>query len=449
VYSEKAGGYQLDASWQTGLGKAAGLGSFIGIFISGYCQARFGYRRTLQVGLVWLAGSIFVTFFAKDIQMLFAGEMMCGLAFGGFTTGAIGYASEIAPVPLRGFLGSYIALVNSFGQLLSAGVFQGISQSGLTGQWSYRIPFAVQWFWILPLFAIITFAPESPWFLVRRGRLEEAERTVQRLGSTTVNRDPSQVVAMMVRTNEHEKADVSGTSYLDCLKKTNLRRTEIACVTMCMIPLCGDWFFGGGAYFFQQAGMGTEDSFSFNMGLWTMACIGTVVSWFIIPYVGRRKLMMSGLFAIAGLLFVIGMLTVPARKHDGNAKWAQAALVLICLFVFNVTVAPLVYIIVGECSSTRLRGQTISIARNTYIVMALPVSFISNYAMNPSAWGWGTWSGLLWCGTCLTLPLWAYFRLPETKGRSFRDLDILFEHKVPARNFRTADINALQSSAEN
>jgi hypothetical protein len=69
-----------------------------------------------------------------------------------------------------------------------------------------------------------------------------------------------------------------------------------------MIPLCGDWFFGGGAYFFQQgklsveslhhlgehplttiAGMGTEDSFSFNMGLWTMACIGTVVSWFIIP----------------------------------------------------------------------------------------------------------------------------------------------------------------------
>ena len=144
-------------------------------------------------------------------------------------------------MPLRGFLGSYIALVshlhinknhvltsqvNSFGQLLSAGVFQGISQSGLTGQWSYRIPFAVQWVWIVPLFLIITFAPESPWFLVRRGRLEEAERTVKRLGSTTENRDPSQVVAMMVsgsfspvltyqvRTNEHEKADVQGTSYL-------------------------------------------------------------------------------------------------------------------------------------------------------------------------------------------------------------------------------------------
>lgn len=132
--------------------------------------------------------------------------------------GAIGYASEIAPVPLRGFLSSYLALVgyffrngtqltsqvNSFGQLLASGVFQGISQSGLTGQWSYKIPFAIQWVWIFPLFLIVTFAPESPWFLVRTGRLREAERTVARLGASTEHRDPRQVVAMMVSLHNHD-----------------------------------------------------------------------------------------------------------------------------------------------------------------------------------------------------------------------------------------------------
>lgn len=118
---------------------------------------------------------------------------------------------------------------------------------------------------------------------------------------------------------------------------------------------------------------------------------------------------------------------------------------------------PLVYTLVGECSSTRLRGQTIGIARNTYILCALPVAFIANYSMNPSAWGWGTYAGLFWvsrfknvpfplilitqCGTCLTLPVWAYFRLPETKGRSFRELDILFEDKVPARQFSTTVVS--------
>lgn len=120
---------------------------------------------------------------------------------------------------------------------------------------------------------------------------------------------------------------------------------------------------------------------------------------------------------------------------------------------------PLVYTLVGECSSTRLRGQTIGIARNTYILCALPVAFISNYSMNPSAWGWGTYAGLFWvsrfetvpapgvgltsqCGTCLTLPVWAYFRLPETKGRTFRELDILFENKVPARQFATTVVSS-------
>ena len=87
------------------------------------------------------------------------------------------------------------------GQLLAAGVFQGISQAGLDGQWSYRIPFAVQWAWIVPLFLIATFAPDSPWFLVRQGRLEEAERAVKRLGRKTESRDPAQVVAMMVSRN--------------------------------------------------------------------------------------------------------------------------------------------------------------------------------------------------------------------------------------------------------
>lgn len=46
------------------------------------------------------------------------------------------------------------------------------------------------------------------------------------------------------------------------------------------------------------------------------------------------------------------------------------------------------------------------------------------------------------CGTCLLCPLWAYFRLPETKGRSFRELDILFEKRVPARNFGTTNVES-------
>jgi SP family general alpha glucoside:H+ symporter-like MFS transporter len=102
--------------------------------------------------------------------------------------------------------------------------------ANLTGEWSYRIPFAVQWVWIIPLFIIATFAPESPWFLVRSGKLKEAERAVARLGKKADTRDPARIVAMMVgergtssfvanrqvRTNEHEKERSESLSYVVC-----------------------------------------------------------------------------------------------------------------------------------------------------------------------------------------------------------------------------------------
>jgi hypothetical protein len=67
-----------------------------------------------------------------------------------------------------------------------------------------------------------------------------------------------------------------------------------------------------------------------------------------------------------------------------------------------------VYVIVGECSSTRLRGQTIGIARNVYILCALPVAFIASYSMNPTAWGWGTYAGLFWVSFIETVDTSSY-----------------------------------------
>jgi SP family general alpha glucoside:H+ symporter-like MFS transporter len=56
----------------------------------------------------------------------------------------------------------------------------------------------VQWVWPVPLFIIATLAPESPWFLVRQGRLAEAERSVSRLAKQGEQADAAKIVAMMV-----------------------------------------------------------------------------------------------------------------------------------------------------------------------------------------------------------------------------------------------------------
>src|SRR2546426_91565 len=130
------------------------------------------------------------------------------------------YASEVCPMALRGYLTVYVNLCWAFGQLISAGVLSGFSEG--TSQWSYRIPFAIQWAWPIPLFIILYFAPESPYHHVRRGEIEEAENSVRRLGSAAQASRASQTVAMMIHTNELEKDIDAGTSYLDCFRGVDL-----------------------------------------------------------------------------------------------------------------------------------------------------------------------------------------------------------------------------------
>ena len=170
-----------------------------------------------------------------------------------------------------------------------------------TDEWAYRIPFAVQWVWPIPLIILIHYAPESPWFLVRAGRIEEAAAAVARIQKKGSTVDPMDTVAMMVRTNEHEKAISAGASYWDCFKGTDLRRTEIACVTWAAQTLSGLGFAGQFVYFLQQLGVSADDSFSFQLGSVGMGFVGTILSWLIMNRAGRRTIMVYGTFGLTGL----------------------------------------------------------------------------------------------------------------------------------------------------
>lgn len=55
--------------------------------------------------------------------------------------------------------------------------------------------------------------------------------------------------------------------------------------------------------------------------------------------------------------------------------------------------------------------------------------------LNPTAWNWGAKAGFFWAGCTALCLLWAFFRVPETKGLTYAELDLLFEQGVSARQF--------------
>lgn len=297
-----------------------------GITLASYCQDRWGYKRTLQAGLVFLVGCIFIVFFAPSIEVLFAGEFLCGLPWGAFSSSAVSYASDVTPVALRGYLTTYVNLCWIIGQILAAGILYRVLD--IESEWAYKIAFAIQWVWPIPLFIAITLAPESPWFLVRKGRLEDAKRVVQRLARKGDTVDPAQTVAMMVRTNQLEIDNNTQGSFADCFKRTDRRRTEIACLGWLCQVLCGMVFAGSPVYFLQQAGMSTNNTFQVNLGITFMAFAGTCLSWIALTFGGRRPFFIGGMIVMGVIIYIIGGLGF-AADHNQNIRWGQAALIMI------------------------------------------------------------------------------------------------------------------------
>ncbi|SCO87801.1 probable maltose permease (MalP) [Fusarium oxysporum] len=438
------GSYQLTAAWQSGLSNGTLCGQIIGLFINGIIADRFGYRKTLIGALIGCIGFIFIIFFSETLVQLLIGEIFIGIPWGVFQTLTTTYASEVCPTHLRAYLTTYVNLCWVLGQFIASGVLRAMVTR--TDELGYKIPFALQWMWPVPLIIGIYLAPESPWWLVRRGRIEEAKRSLERLTVRNSNVDfkPDETISMMVHTNEMEKEAQAGTSYFDLFKGVSLRRTEIVCVTWMIQTLCGATFMGYSTYFYQQAGMAVENSFSMSLGQYAIGAVGTVFSWFLMGWFGRRTLYLYGQLAMCVFLLTIGCVAFAGRDNVA-AQWTIGSLLLIYTFTYDSTVGPVCYSLVAELSSTRLRTKTVVLARNTYNIVGIMTNIITPRMLNPSAWNWGAKAGFFWAGTCFLCAVWTYFRLPEPKGRTYGELDVLFERGVPARQFKTTQVERLDA----
>lgn len=153
--------YQIPAPWQAGLSNGGNVGEILGLFINGIVSERYGYRKTMIVSLFAIIAFIFIPFFAKDLVDLEVGEIICGIPWGVFQTLTTAYASEVCPTQLRAYLTTYVNLCWVMGQLIGSGVLRSLVQR--SDQWSYRIPFAIQWVWPIPIIIGVLLAPESPW----------------------------------------------------------------------------------------------------------------------------------------------------------------------------------------------------------------------------------------------------------------------------------------------
>ncbi|KAI9041019.1 putative MFS alpha-glucoside transporter [Aspergillus affinis] len=441
------GDYEVPARWQAGLSNGAYVGEIIGLFINGWASERFGYRYTIIACLILITAWTAIFFTAPNVQALLAAEILAGIPWGVFQTLTVTYASEVCPVALRGYLTTYVNFCWGLGQLIGVGVISAMINRD--DEWSYRIPYGLQWMWPLPLLIGIFLAPESPWWLVRNGKTQEAKKSLQRL--TTVREDndfdADETVAMMVHTTALEANITKGASYLDCFRGTDLRRTEIVCMVWAIQNLSGNSFSNYSTYFLKQAGLDTSKAYAFAMGQYGINMAGVFGAWFLMTLgIGRRSLYLYGLCGLCVMLIVMGFLGLVPDEHRTQASLATGSMMVIWALFYQLTVGTVAYSLVAELSTRRLQIKTVVLGRNLYNIVAIVCGVLTPYMLNPGAWDWGNYAGFFWGGLCFLCIIYTYFRVPEPRGRSFAELDVLFERGISARKFASTRVDVFDET---
>lgn len=188
-----------------------------------------------------------------------------------------------------------------------------------------------------------------------------------------------------------------------------------------------------GVQFMGQAGLSTDDAYSLSVGQNGLSLFGCLIAWWIMTYVGRRTLYVTGLSVMSVILLVVGCIGIP--ESNKARSWAVGALLIIMQFCFQLTLGPACYTLVAEMPSTRLRIKTVALARACYNTAGFVTNVIMPKMVGKNDWNWGAKGAFLWMGITLVFLVWTFFRLPEPKGLTYSELDLLFEHKVGARKF--------------
>lgn len=172
-----------------------------------------------------------------------------------------------------------------------------------------------------------------------------------------------------------------------------------------------------------------------------MGLLGTILSWFLLLRFGRRSIYLAGLAALTVLQLLIGILDcIPGRPSA--AIWTESSLMLVWNFIYDLTIGPVCFVIISEVSATRVRSKTIALATAVQGIFGIAMTAAIPYLISPDEANLQGKLGFVFGGLAALSYLWARSRVPETGGRTYEELDVLFERGLRARDFAGYEVHA-------
>lgn len=212
-------------------------------------------------------------------------------------------------------------------------------------------------------------------------------------------------------------------------------------------------------YFLELGGLSEPTAFSVTMYLTFVMLVGNMVGWFFVERCGRRSTALYGMniepsgqtsadrtgcITLAASLLLIGITGCIELK---SAIWATVAFMALWSFTYQSTIGSVAWPIITEVSKSSLRGHTQSIATMTTGIVGAATGVCLPWAMNPDKANLGAKMAFIYGGLLSLSCVGVYLYYPETKGRSFAEIDQLFEMGIPPRDFSKTHLEPAQTGA--
>jgi SP family sugar:H+ symporter-like MFS transporter len=360
---------------EAGLGFTVGsllIGCFIGAFLAGRLADVMGRRNVMMLSAVLFLVGALLQGFAESHTLFVVARIMGGMAVGAASVLSPAYISEVAPASIRGRMttiqqimiitGLTAAFVVNWYMARAAGESTAPYWAGLEAwRWMYlmqALPAAI-------FLVALLFIPESPRYLVSKGRNEKAHKVLTDLFGADVAR--TKLEEIRASFNEDHRPRLSD------LKAPGggIRPIVWAGILLAVFQqLVGiNVIFYYGATLWQLAGFSEDQSLQINIVSGVVSILACFLTIALIDKIGRKPLLLIGSAGMAATLFAMvyafanGTLD-PAGNLQLSTELGWVALIAANLYVifFNVSWGPVMWVMLGEMFPNQIRGSALAVA---------------------------------------------------------------------------------------
>lgn len=396
------------------LGWAVGgvlIGCALGAVIAGGAADRFGRKKVLIGCALLFAVSGVAAGLSTTLPLFIIARIIGGIGVGAAAMVAPVYIAEMAPARYRGKLVSIYQLAIVLGIL--AAYFTNYFLAGW-GANNWRWMLGSQTLPAIVFFGVLLLVPDTPRWLVSKGRDKEALGILTKIGGTDFSEKEFTSIKQSFSLEEIGLTELFGkyktVMWLGILLAVFQQITGINAI-LYYAPVI-----------FEQTGIGTTDSFLQTICIGVINVLTTFIAIFFVDKVGRRKFLLAGCLLMGILLAAVAL----CFYFQYFSHYLVLLFTLGYVAVFGCTLGAVTWVYLSEIFPNRARG----LAMATATLALWLADFLVTYTFPVLIKNFSTATTLcIYAVTCALAFVFVYARLPETAGKSLEEIEITFKNK--------------------